>query len=145
MRVAISGSPVSASRTALRSFTASMMSFCRGADRPLGRVRFRIGSPVLRNGTPWYDVGRKPLPYSGAPPRGPRGPDCSTTKPGRSFAVLPRPYVAHAPMLGRPAWGLPVLTNSFAGAWLKTLVVTVRTTAISSTILAVYGRTSETQ
>ena len=28
-------------------------------------------------------------------------------KPGRSLLSLPRPYVTHAPMLGRPCWPWP--------------------------------------
>src|SRR3954452_4808691 len=103
-----------------------------------------IGSPPDRNGTPWNVVGRKPLDQSEAPPRGPRGPDCNTTKPGRSFDSLPMPEVTHAPMLGRPNCGEPVLKKTFAGPWLKTLVAIERTNATSSTIFAKCGKHSET-
>src|SRR5262249_59860397 len=59
--------------------------------------------------------------------------------------AVPRRWVSHDPMLGRPAWAEPVLINSFAGAWLKTLVAIERTTATSSTIDGKCGRHSETQ
>ena len=48
-------------------------------------------------------------------------------------------------MLGRPNCGVPVFTNSFAGAWLKTSVATDRMIATSSTTFAKCGRHSETQ
>src|SRR5947209_16869854 len=98
---------------------ASSTSSCRAADTPAGLLRFRIGSPTPRNGTPWYAVGKKPLPQLRAPPRGPRGPDCSTTNPGSDCDSLPTPYVTHEPIDGRPNCGEPVLTKIFAGAWLK--------------------------
>ena len=44
---------------------------------------------MLRNGTPWNVVGRKPLPHKGAPPRGPRG--------------------------GAPLWGSGFLPTTFQG------------------------------
>ena len=47
-------------------------------------------------------------------------------------------------MLGRPNWVVPVFTNSFAGAWLKTSVATDRMMATSSTTFAKWGRHSET-
>ena len=50
-------------------------------------------------------MGKKPLAHSDAPPRGPRGPDCRTTKPGRFCDSLPRPYVTQAPIAGRPGRG----------------------------------------
>src|SRR5438034_10878045 len=102
MRVSISGSPVASSRSLFRSFTASVNSLWRLGSMPGGGARSRIGLEPLRNGTPWYVLGRNPELYNAAPPRGPRGPDCSTTNPGKLSDSLPRPYVAHAPMLGRP-------------------------------------------
>src|SRR3954452_19697552 len=104
-----------------------------------------IGSPPERNGTPWNVVGRKPLDHNAAPPRGPRGPDCNTTNPGRSVDSLPIPYVTHEPMDGGPNWGEPVLKNTLAGPWLNTVVATDRTKATSSTIPAMCGRHSDTQ
>src|SRR5262249_32837826 len=93
-----------------------------------------MGLGPLRNGTPWYTLGRNPDAYRAAPPRGPRGPDCNTTNPGRLSLSLPRPYVSHAPMLGRPNCGEPVLTKHFAGPWLNTSVFIPRTQHRSSAI-----------
>src|SRR5262245_21751436 len=55
------------------------------------------------------------------------------------------PYVTHEPMLGRPNCGEPVLTKTFAGPWLKTLVAIERTMVRLSTTAAVCGRHSDTQ
>ena len=41
--------------------------------------------------TPWYTVGRKPLPQFELPPLGPFLPVLKTTKPGRFCDSLPRP------------------------------------------------------
>ena len=57
---------------------------------PAGLATSRIGSPLVRNGTPWYDVGKKPLDQLAAPPLMPY-PEDSTTKPGRSADSLPSP------------------------------------------------------
>ncbi len=108
--------------------------------RGRGSARRRCGA-----GRPGRCSGRNPLPQLTAPPRGPLGPDWRTTKPGRSFASLPIPYVTHDPMLGRPNCCEPVLANSFAGAWLIGSVTTARRNARSSTTSAVCGRHSETQ
>ena len=70
----------------------------------------------MRNGTPWCTLGRKPFDHSDAPPRGPRGPDSSTTNAGRLSLSLPMPYETQLPMLGRPNCGEPVLANNLAGA-----------------------------
>src|SRR5687767_13848743 len=127
MRVAISGSPVSTRRIKFKSRTASMVLRWRSVDMPLGLARLTIGSPEDRKGTPWKLVGRKPLDQLAAPPRGPRGPDWRTTKPGRSAESEPMPYVTHAPMLGRPEIVVPVFMKSLAGAWLKTSVAQLLT------------------
>src|SRR5918993_3249006 len=145
MRVWISGSPVAARRFALSAFTASIVSRWCLDVMPAGLERLTIGSPLERKGTPWWIVGRKPDPQFTAPPRGPRGPDWSTTNPGRSFDSDPIPYVTHDPMLGRPNCDEPVFMNSLAGAWLKTSVATVFTIAMSSTIFAWCGKSSDTQ
>jgi len=68
------------------------------------------------------------------PARGPRGPDCSTTNPGRSSASLPKPYVTHDPILGRPGCGAPVFTKILAGPWLNTSVVILWIQQTSSTM-----------
>ena len=146
MRVAISGSPVSASRTALRSFTASMTSFCRRRRQPAGarQVQDRLAGAAERHAL----VRRRQEAAAvqrGAAARAARaglqhdeaGQILGGRCPGRTSPT--RPCSA-----GPPA-ALPVFMNIFAGAWLNTLVVIVRTTAISSTILAVYGRHSDTQ
>ena len=57
---------------------------------PAGLVTSRIASPLVRNGTPWYAVGRNPLDQFAAPPLIPE-PEESTTKPGRSADSLPSP------------------------------------------------------
>src|SRR5215207_602893 len=116
MRVVISASPVSTRRERFKSRMASIVCRCFADETPFGDVRSKIGSPPLRNGTPWYVVGKKPLPQLTAPPRGPRGPDCNTTKPGESCDSLPNPYVTHEPMLGRPNCPEPVFMNNLAGA-----------------------------
>src|SRR4030095_14309169 len=56
----------------------------------------------------------------------------STTKPGRSSASLPRPYVIHEPMLGRPEIVVPVFMNVCAGSWLIASVFIDRITQMSS-------------
>ena len=48
-------------------------------------------------------------------------------------------------MLGLPEISLPVMTKVQAGSWLIALVCTVFTTAMSSTIFAVCGRSELTQ
>src|SRR4051812_28235458 len=67
-----------------------------------------------------------PLAQFAAPPRGPSGPDWRTTNPGRSRLSLPRPYVAHAPMLGRPGWAEPVLKNTLSHLFGRTQIYLVR-------------------
>ena len=42
-----------------------------------------------------------------------------TTKAGRSRLSLPRPYVAHEPIEGRPGWEKPQFIKICAGAWLN--------------------------
>ena len=99
--------------------------------------------PLLRKGTPWYTVGRKPLPQQESPPLGPLIPELKTTKAGRSRDSFPRPYTTHAPMLGLPNCMLPVFMSNWPGAWLNASVVIPLIMAMSSTMLAVYGRSSE--
>src|SRR4051812_168999 len=91
MRVAISGSPTSSSRIRFSSVRPSTVSRCSSASTPRGCPRYSPASPPVRNCTPWYVVGRKPLPQLELPPDGPLLPVLNTTKPGRSFASLPRP------------------------------------------------------
>ena len=79
-------------------------------------------------------VGKKPLDHKAEPARGPRGPDCSTTKPGKSSAWLPMPYVTQEPMEVRQGCGDPVCMNSLAGPWLNTSVAMPRKKHTSSTI-----------
>ena len=51
---------------------------------------------------------------------------------GSSSVAQPRPYVAHAPILGLPGMGLPVRKNVTPGAWLTLSVFMERTRQISS-------------
>ena len=60
----------------------------------------------------------------------------STTKPGRLLASLPRPYVIHEPMLGRPEIDVPVFMKVWAGSWLICSVCIERTMQMSSAIAA---------
>src|SRR6185436_15706925 len=141
--VAISGSPTTSSRCSLSLQTASSDARWRSASTPGGLDRYSTGSPVPRNWTPWYRVGRKPQPQFELPPLGPFLPELKTTKPGRSRDSLPRPYVTHAPMLGRPNCCAPVFIMICAGAWLNASVAHDFTIVRSSTIVARCGRSSE--
>src|SRR5678815_245635 len=109
---------------------------------PGGFERYRTGSPPLRNCTPWYTVGRNPLPQQLSPPLGPLLPELNTTKPGRSLVSDPSPYSTHAPMLGRPNCIVPVFISSWPGAWLNASVTIDFTIAMSSAISPVNGSSS---
>ena len=89
--------------------------------------------------TPWYSEGRNPLPHSRSytwlPPRL----ETMTTKVGRSWFMLPRPYDSHAPTLGRPANWLPVCRKVMPGSWLIASVCIVLMKQSSSATLAVCG------
>src|SRR5215213_2495475 len=102
MRVAISGSPTAPSRSSFSFLTASSVSRWTSLSTPVGFERKSTGSPCPRKGTPWYAVGRKPLPQLLEPPLVPFCPVEKTTYPGRFCDSLPSPYVTHEPMLGRP-------------------------------------------
>src|SRR5437764_9528957 len=102
MRVAIYGSPISASFISLRRRIESSESRWSRSSTPFGFDRYITGSPVLRNMTPWYIDGRNPQPQLDAPPLVPLMPVEKTTNAGNSADSLPRPYVTHAPKLGRP-------------------------------------------
>ena len=80
-------------------------------------------------------VGKKPLAQFTPPPRGPRGPDCSTMNPGKSRDSVPRPYVTHEPMLGCPKIGRPQFISNWPGVWLDTSVCIERMRQVSSAIL----------
>ena len=69
--------------------------------------------------------------------------EVSTTKPGNSSASLPRPYVSHAPMLGRPGMVEPVLKKQCAGSWLIASVVIERMNAMSSATEPMSGNSSQ--
>ena len=56
-----------------------------------GLSRFRTGVPSLRNITPEYFDGRKPLDQLAEPPGTPRPTQMSTTNSGRFLFSLPRP------------------------------------------------------
>ena len=73
----------------------------------------------------------------------PRPSDVSTTNPGRSSASLPRPYVTHEPMLGRPAICEPVFMNMWAGSWLIASVVIERMKQMSSMTEPICGNSSQ--
>ena len=88
--------------------------------KPGGSERFRTGSPTLRNFTPWWFEGKKPLPQSrsqsGCAPESDDPRDTMTTNAGKSLFSVPSPYEIHAPMLGRPASCAPVVRNVVAGS-----------------------------
>ena len=71
---------------------------------------------------PWYSPGRNPLCHWRLRDRlrtaAAGGSEVITTKPGRSAFSLPRPYVTHEPMLGRPGIDVPVFITVCAGSWL---------------------------
>src|SRR3954451_23772308 len=67
-----------------------------------------------------------------------------TTNPGRLSHSLPRPYVTHDPMLGRPGKRKPVFIWNRAGAWLFDSQCIERMTHSSSAHLATSGNFSET-
>src|SRR5207253_4671776 len=58
--------------------------------------------------------------------------------------IVPRPYVSHDPMLGRPGSSAPVRKNVMAGAWLTAPVCIDFTKHRSSEIDAICGRKSLT-
>ena len=62
-----------------------------------------------------------------------------TTKAGRSWFSLPRPYETQAPMLGRPASWAPVWKKVTAGSWLIASVCIDLMKHSSSATFAVYG------
>src|ERR1051325_7996540 len=99
-------SPVDARCSSLRSFKTSSPERCISLVTPGGFDRYSTGSPALRNTTPPYVDGRKPLDQIEVPPLVPT-PDPSTTNPGKFCDSLPSPYSTHAPMVGRPTWMLP--------------------------------------
>src|SRR3954468_7910349 len=109
---------------------------------PGGFERYSTGSPELRRVTPWYVEGRKPLDQLEVPPLVPT-PELSTTKPGRVCDSLPRPYSAHAPMVGRPTWMLPPKRSNWPGWWLKASVYIERTRQRSSAQEPMLGMKSE--
>ena len=69
--------------------------------------------------------------------------EVSTTNPGKSAASLPRPYVTHAPMLGRPAICEPVFMNMWAGSWLIASVVIERIRQMSSITEPIWGNSEQ--
>src|SRR3954470_14198188 len=54
------------------------------------------------------------------------------TKPGRFWFSVPRPYVTHAPTLGRAIWASPQFISMRDGSWFGTLPVIERMTHRSS-------------
>src|SRR5713226_4003202 len=101
MREAIATSPVVARRSSLRSRIRSSPARWVFELTPSGLERYSTGSPALRKVTPWYVDGKNPLDQFEAPPLVPL-PELSTTKAGRFRDSLPKPYVTHAPIEGRP-------------------------------------------
>jgi hypothetical protein len=73
-------------------------------------------STLFLMNVPWCTAGRNWLFHSGGPTvvgiSGQR-----TTKPGRFVLSVPRPYVSHAPIDGRPTWVWPVFIISSDGSW----------------------------
>src|SRR2546422_11709581 len=101
MRAVISGSPTSANCIVLSRRSVSSDALCASPSKPLGLDRYNTGSPVERNGTPAYIVGRNPQPQLLAPPLVPLA-LLRTTYPGSASDSLPSPYTVQAPRLGRP-------------------------------------------
>src|SRR6478752_9225002 len=114
MRLAISGSCNDSRCRRFRLEIASRLRPCKSAETPGGFARLRTGSPLSRNNTPWYVLGKNPLVQFDTPPLPPR-PAVSTTYPGKFSDSLPSPYVNHEPMLGRPNRGTPLIIMSCAG------------------------------
>ena len=114
---------------------------------PGGRGQVR-GSARRRSGTarPGRCVGRKPLPQFDRAAARPARAGLQHDEAGQVVRLAadavgdPRPHARPAELACEP-----VLTNSLAGAWLKTSVATDRTIARSSTTPAMCGRHSETQ
>src|SRR5262245_50797732 len=69
-------------------------------------------------------------------------PSVSTTNPGRFWFGLLRPYVTHAPRLGRPARTLPVFIWHTEPTWLRPSAQHERSTAMSSAHFAMCGSQS---
>ena len=122
----------------------SRESLCSLRSTPGGLERYSTGSPLVRNCTPWYIEGRKPLPQLVFPPLGPFCPELNTTNPGKSLDSLPSPYSVQAPKDGLPNCCVPVLIITCAGAWLKASVTSDFTIAMSSAIEAVCGMSLRT-
>ena len=86
IRVVISGSPVTSSRSPFKSRMASMASFCRSRETPAG-FRLMIGSPQSGTARP-ETVGKKPLDQR-KPPRPRTG--LQDDEAGQVFDSLPMP------------------------------------------------------
>src|SRR5262249_24114194 len=86
--------------------------------------------------------GRKLLPHSAGPTTG--LPGHSTTKPGRFWFSLPRPYKSHDPIAGRTGCVSPDVIMSSDGSWLGVLVCIDRRTHRSSAHSARGGNSSLT-
>ena len=87
--MAISGSPVASSSSQVQVANRVDASRCCGSVRDALRAWRDPESDRRRSGTARPDrrsAGSR-SPTSAAPPRGPRGPDCSTTNPGRSLRL----------------------------------------------------------
>src|SRR6266436_458436 len=133
MRELISVSPVAAYRSRFNSLTRSRSARCSSGVTPAGLDKYRTGSPLRRNITPWYADGRNPLDHC-ADWLMFDLPVLSTTKPGRFFDSLPSPYCTHAPIVGRPGSIWPASSNISAGWWLNASVCMERTKHKLSTI-----------
>ena len=68
--------------------------------------RLRIGFFRSDTKVPWCAAGRNAAPYWRPPSIS--GPGPMAMKPGRFWFSVPRPYVTHAPRLGRVATRSPV-------------------------------------
>src|SRR5881394_3479171 len=87
----------------------------------------------------------KPAPQLRGPLNGCAGLSVMTTKAGRFWLSVPRPYVVHAPSDGRPARTEPVFIWQTPPEWLIPSAMQERMTARSSTMPAVWGNQSDTQ
>ena len=142
----ISGSPIDLARRLFSAVIDSRVSFCKPESMPLGLLRYSTGSLPLSASSLHALIDRR---QEAAAPAGittawPFGAGTEDDEPGQVFDSLPSPYRAHAPKLGRPNCCAPVFIINWPGAWLNASVASDRTMAMSSTIAAVCGNSSDT-
>src|SRR5205823_2725677 len=101
--------------------------------------------PRVASAVPWYVAGRNPAPQLIGPFIGkPRG-SGRTTKAGKFLFAVPRPYVTHEPIDGKPGSTNPEFIMKSAGPWTLLLDTIEWMKHMSSTHLARCGKSEETQ